>query len=75
MPKARKSNLAAPLGAVVLVLALVGAVFLLSAAWKTAASILDNSGKKKELEQLEYDEQLYGRSQIICKIHQSSGNL
>lgn len=52
MPKARKSNLAAPLGAVVLVLALVGAVFLLSAAWKTAASILDNSGKKKELEQL-----------------------
>lgn len=54
MPKTRKNSFAAPLGAVILLLALVGAIFLISSAWKAIASALDNSSKRTELEELLY---------------------
>lgn len=54
MPKARKSNLAAPLGAAILILAVIGAVFLISSVWKAVDRALDNSSQKTELEELLY---------------------
>lgn len=51
MPKARKYSLAAPLGAAILALALVGAIFLCTLLWRTVSSVLDNSGTKAELEE------------------------
>ena len=54
MPNARKDKFTAILGAVILILAAIGAVFLISASWKAIDKALDNSSRKTELEEMLY---------------------
>ena len=52
MAKLNRQRLAAPVGAVILILALIGAGFLCVSAWNAIGNLLSNNSKKTELEKV-----------------------